>query len=598
MQSPVPRKIHEVTITSTEDLRGILNLSGDITDSPELGPPPVAHFEEGPITFGSTDPEKSKVVESDASEVVSSNLELRRRRRESFHEKDAARTVLVERSGFIQGATPAPLTQAPKPEEERRVQASDAGDMKKLDQRGDGFDFTRKNADTKSSIAARKNGSQAPSTESKSADNKPFRDPGPQERPREVTRAIVPNARKALRPKSANIDPKSPVKNAGVDIKHTIGGVKGKSGKGGNDRNQARDIQVANKYAREAKREELSKTASSKTMDRPPKTPVADLDLFSPTISDPSEPRPDLQDTPPPPDLGADSAAGSFGRGSRRLRGGVSYAEPNLRDKMRRPTKELIDAVGVEERKRQASAARKDGSEVSLDAEVESLNIGRESEGPSKVTWRTKPVQESKSQQQRQEAESTSPLRKKASLQADEVKAVPNPQNWSESSLGDLQNQQGARRSLSGAATAIATLSNVQHREKAHSANKLDARDSETATTEVAENGNIFDFTSSSPECNHSKKQEDVDSIAKPMRVSRRHSTSVSGPAKGSITITRRRRESSLAPGYFDEPNKGDGPELKSMNGISALGDAATKEGSEGMGRGERAASRRRSMML
>ncbi|KAI1961010.1 hypothetical protein LOZ58_003496 [Ophidiomyces ophidiicola] len=35
-------------------------------------------------------------------------------------------------------------------------------------------------------------------------------------------------------------------------------------------------------------------------------------------------------------------------RQSRRSRGPISYAEPNLRDKMRRPTEELIDAVGSE----------------------------------------------------------------------------------------------------------------------------------------------------------------------------------------------------------------------------------------------------------
>lgn len=599
MLSPASGKICEITVTSTDELRDILNLSGNMTDSPELGPPPVAHFdEEGPIAFGSKDPEKPKSLESDTSEMVSSNLEVRRRRRESFHKEDIAGTVPVKSTGFIKGTTPATLTRTSKIEEERKGPAKDVSDTGKRDQRGDDCDFTRKNADTKPGVVPKKNGSQAPSAESKRPDNKPLRDPGQQEKAKEANRATVPTARKPLGPKSANVDPKSPVKNAGVDIKHTLGGIKGKSGKGANDRNQARDTRVADKYPREAKREEPSKAVSSKTMDRPPKTPITDLDLFSPTISDPSEPRPDLQDTPPPPDLDPDSATGSFGRGSRRSRGSVSYAEPNLRAKMRRPTKELIDAVGVEERNRRASAARKDGSEVSLEAELENLNIGQESEGPSKVIWRTKPIQESKGQQQRQETESNSPLGKKASMQADEVMAVPNPKSRSDSSLEDQQNQQGVRRALSGAATAIATLSNVQHRENAHSAQGFDRRDSEDAASDVADNGNIFDFTSSSPEYHHDDNREEVDSVARPMRVSRRHSTSISGPAKASITITRRRRESSLAPGYFDDPNKADRPEVKSTNSMSALGDEATKEGSEGMRRGERAASRRRSMML
>ncbi|KAL2684734.1 hypothetical protein Neosp_005822 [[Neocosmospora] mangrovei] len=46
--------------------------------------------------------------------------------------------------------------------------------------------------------------------------------------------------------------------------------------------------------------------------------------------------------TPPPIDI---NASREPARPSRRSRAAVSYAEPNLRDKMRRPTKELLDAV-------------------------------------------------------------------------------------------------------------------------------------------------------------------------------------------------------------------------------------------------------------
>ncbi|EFW98957.1 shugoshin family protein [Grosmannia clavigera kw1407] len=53
------------------------------------------------------------------------------------------------------------------------------------------------------------------------------------------------------------------------------------------------------------------------------------------------------RDTPPPLDI---SSQGEVSRPSRRARASVSYAEPNLRDKMRRPTKELLDAVAGEGR--------------------------------------------------------------------------------------------------------------------------------------------------------------------------------------------------------------------------------------------------------
>lgn len=49
----------------------------------------------------------------------------------------------------------------------------------------------------------------------------------------------------------------------------------------------------------------------------------------------------------------SDTMAGS--RPSRRQRAVVSYAEPNLRDKMRRPTSELIDAVGTHGSRRSSS---------------------------------------------------------------------------------------------------------------------------------------------------------------------------------------------------------------------------------------------------
>lgn len=50
-------------------------------------------------------------------------------------------------------------------------------------------------------------------------------------------------------------------------------------------------------------------------------------------------------DTPPPASI---TSQGETSRPSRRNRTAVSYAEPNLRDKMRRPTKELFDAVAGE----------------------------------------------------------------------------------------------------------------------------------------------------------------------------------------------------------------------------------------------------------
>ncbi|CAJ2511472.1 Uu.00g070970.m01.CDS01 [Anthostomella pinea] len=85
----------------------------------------------------------------------------------------------------------------------------------------------------------------------------------------------------------------------------------------------------------------------------------AESHLVMPESPAPSVPREDLiRDTPPPTDI---SSKGETSRGSRRARSAVSYAEPNLRDKMRRPTKQLFDAVSGEGKQiRRTSHSAKD----------------------------------------------------------------------------------------------------------------------------------------------------------------------------------------------------------------------------------------------
>jgi hypothetical protein len=72
-----------------------------------------------------------------------------------------------------------------------------------------------------------------------------------------------------------------------------------------------------------------------------PETPLPESPLIIPNTPEHSAPRDTARDTPPP-------GMGDASRPSRRARPAISYAEPNLRDKMRRPTKELFDAVAGE----------------------------------------------------------------------------------------------------------------------------------------------------------------------------------------------------------------------------------------------------------
>jgi hypothetical protein len=88
-----------------------------------------------------------------------------------------------------------------------------------------------------------------------------------------------------------------------------------------------------------------TKEKHTTTTDLPPVTPApAESDVFSPLDSEASG-RPEGCDTPPPSGLG--STSNEAPRPSRRQRAQVSYAEPSLRDKMRRPDKKLVDAVPI-----------------------------------------------------------------------------------------------------------------------------------------------------------------------------------------------------------------------------------------------------------
>lgn len=85
-----------------------------------------------------------------------------------------------------------------------------------------------------------------------------------------------------------------------------------------------------------------------------PETPSADPGhVFPDTPETKSVQDPSARDTPPPADI---SVHGETSRPSRRARAAISYAEPNLRDKMRRPTKELYDAVTGEGKFKRSSS--------------------------------------------------------------------------------------------------------------------------------------------------------------------------------------------------------------------------------------------------
>lgn len=113
--------------------------------------------------------------------------------------------------------------------------------------------------------------------------------------------------------------------------------------------------------------------------------PVAEPELLTPNSPEPT-PAADAArgDTPPPADI---SSKGETSRASRRSRGVVSYAEPNLRDKMRRPTKDMVDAVTGSRRSSQfdlleSHESNKVKRESSLDGFLEARSQSQEPASP------------------------------------------------------------------------------------------------------------------------------------------------------------------------------------------------------------------------
>ena len=139
---------------------GVLTDPANVTDSPDLGPPPVAHFDEGdPIKFDPK-PERSSSKTTSGSQEQSrplpANLETRKKRRESSHHRDtgdkklnmqASEETAPRDSGAVKGQ---PLKTGAKRklnvrDEEEEVARSDGQEM---------FQFKSKNADLGTSESA------------------------------------------------------------------------------------------------------------------------------------------------------------------------------------------------------------------------------------------------------------------------------------------------------------------------------------------------------------------------------------------------------------------------------------------------------------
>lgn len=305
-----------------------------------------------------------------------------------------------------------------------------------------------------------------------------------------------------------------------------------------------------------------------------PETPIG-LDLFSPS-SQPSTAREESRDTPPPPDLGP---GGEAQRPSRRARGAVSYAEPNLRDKMRRPTKELVDAVIKDDK------IAKDGSVKNEEDPQPSVTVKTELEADD--SWRNMPTASSSTVE-------NSPLRNKASLSETLPTSITTHRKRRES----LLNQTELESLRPGSGGSIAALLAETRKAKA-----------EASMAKTMDKIDIYEFQGSSPDLAAATKPSKEEKA--PARFSKRQpsatrdlmphddseASDMEAP-KATNALNSRRRQSTLgirSCASTSSTKKEDELEktLKKSAGTAEIGDSAVS-----VSRQDRIAARRRSMML
>ncbi|KIV98006.1 hypothetical protein PV10_01700 [Exophiala mesophila] len=307
----------------------------DSTESPDLGPPPVAHFEvPDPVKF---EADTRKLSSGDDQDVVQlpSTLEKRRRRRTSALLQDMPRET-------EQSAQPpeSPIGLLLKAGAKRKLDASELEEpiVKSSSPVADDFVFQRKQdagSGKKPSRFTRPPGKETENTSAATTIASPRK---------------VLEPRKILAPKSTNSPAKRKVSTSEkpISIKSDADSHPIQPSKPSTTRVVTR-ISIPPSSTIDPESKNGADT-------HPPQTPAP---LPLPLPEDPLSPistEPSVRATHKEAAIlnsVEDVLNGSIGRGSRRARAAVSYAEPNLRDKMRRPGRELVGAVeGIEKKEK------------------------------------------------------------------------------------------------------------------------------------------------------------------------------------------------------------------------------------------------------
>jgi hypothetical protein len=251
----------------------------------------------------------------------------------------------------------------------------------------------------------------------------------------------------------------------------------------------------------------------------PPKTPAVE-DIFSPPSTEPSTQRPESKDTPPPGDLTSVDQIGAA-RPGRRSRPQVSYKEPSLNTKMRRPDAKLVDAI-VDRR-------------TSVDPQMAPSTLSKSTvkrETFEELGW--KPVSAISGRAGEEEVETGSPLRQKldrresqdviTSSPAEQQEVKPSSASKAISAL--INETSTAKRKVAAPLTStLSTKSTFEAHEPKPSVKPAPkepiVKQEEPSKDSLA----VFDFTDSSPADTATNPRTRINELAKAARNARRHSS-------------------------------------------------------------------------
>jgi hypothetical protein len=550
----------------------------DTTDSPEIGPPPVSQFvDEDPVKIDlPTRPRKPEPEDFSALEpALSVSIEQRRKRRDSSIGSESRRSSKTELAPEVatKESTGSLKTGAKRKLSAREDDEHGTG-ANPVEHSLDDFKFTRVASEDRAKPASI---SQSGRSSSKVARELAIARGAPREK---QPASAAPTSRKVLAPKSVNDSPK---KVSRAPMQDEVKAAKAELLKS----NPLKD------RPREKKQDPVSIKPSpvdillpAVDVEAEPETPAGN-DLFSPSSSQPSTARNESRDTPPPPDLGP----GNEGqRPSRRARPAVSYAEPNLRDKMRRPTKELVDAVVPGTSALRASTIKSENDEL-----PSSMRIKSEAEADE--AWKRMPIASSTTIE-------NSPLSGKVAVPEDLPSSITTHRKRRESILAESD------LSRNSSASAVAALLAGNRRLKVEPQEQL--LENKSVTSKPSTTHDIYDFRGSSPVPAEETGVKPAKAEKSVSRFSRRQSSisrdlplaydsessDPEGSRKSDLSKSRRRqstlglRSSSSASteSSKDEETEKALKKSNSTNGLLESGSIAA--------RSERISARRRSMIL